>query len=87
MDTIQTAPNATAAAIRAVLMDGRATFHDFAAGIGKSEQTIRLYAKRGLPVEYIGRIPMVLIAPAIEWLRNQRQPIDTQPRRPGRPRK
>jgi hypothetical protein len=77
---------ATAAAVRALLVEGRAPLEDFAAGIGKSVQTVRLYVRQGLPVDYIGSTPYIRVVPGLEWLRNRRR-RNLEPRRPGRPKK
>lgn len=74
------------AAIRGDVMEGFATVKDFAAGIKKCERAVWGYLTAGMPVEYIGRTPYVVVKPAIEWLRaNGRRRRNTEPRRVGRP--
>lgn len=75
-----------AATIRAKMMAGRAHIPVFAEGIDVSGRTVFAYIAQGMPVEYVGRTPYVLIDPALEWLRSRRQ-RQTDPRGRGRPRK
>jgi len=82
----ETPSSAVAAAIRAALLDGRAPLTEFAKGINKSDRTVSGYVAQGMPVEYVGKTPYVVIEPAIAWLRNQRK-RDLSPRGRGRPRK
>jgi hypothetical protein len=82
----QTDRAAPAAVVRAKLMEGRSSLPDFAAGIGKSEQAVRIYARQGMPIERVGQTPYVPIEPALAWLRDRgKRNASPPPRRPGRP--
>ena len=72
------------AAIRAQLMNGRASLQDFAAAIDKSPRTVHAYIAQGMPVEYVGKTPYPVVADAIAWLRSRRQ-RNALPRGRGRP--
>jgi hypothetical protein len=74
-------------AVRTELMDGRAGVQDFAQGINKSPRSVWAYIAQGMPVEYIGRTPFVVVKPAIEWLRKRKVSRLAAPRGRGRPRK
>ena len=74
------------AAIRAKMLDGRAYVPVFAKAIDKTERTVFSYIAAGMPTEYIGRTPCVVVDPALEWLRSRRQ-RQTEPRGRGRPRR
>jgi hypothetical protein len=71
-------------AIRERLMEDLAPVALFAEAAGKCERTIYSYIVQGMPAEYIGRTPYVVVSRAIPWLRNRRQ-RDLEPRRKGRP--
>ena len=73
-------------AIRARMLEGLAEVEPFAEAIGKTPRTVYSYISMGMPTEYIGRTPYVVIGPAREWLRTRRQ-RQTEPRGRGRPRK
>jgi hypothetical protein len=70
--------------IRAKVMEGRAPTGDFAAGIGKSKRAVDGYIAEGMPTEWIGRDPYVIIDPALEWLRNRKKRL-APPKGRGRP--
>jgi hypothetical protein len=74
------------AAIRAQLMDGRASLQDFAAAINKSTRTVHTYIAQGMPTEYVGKTPYPVVEEAIKWLRARRR-RNPSPRRRGRPEK
>lgn len=83
--TSSVSPSA-ADAIRAKMMEGRARISDFAAAVGVSGRTIFSWISQGLPTEYIGRTPYVVVDPGLEWLRSRRK-RQVEPRGRGRPRK
>lgn len=86
-EIIQTADPAVTD-IRDRLYKGRAALAVFAEAMGCSERTISSYIQQGLPVEYIGRKPLIVIEQAVEWLRNRRRKdAMPPPRGRGRPRK
>jgi hypothetical protein len=89
MSFTETEPNASPAvqAIRDELMKDLASVPNFAQASHKSERTIFSYIAQGMPVEYIGRTPFVVIRPAIEWLRKRKVSRLEAPRGRGRPRK
>jgi hypothetical protein len=72
--------------IRTALMQGLASVPEFALATGRCERTIWTYLGQGMPVEYVGRTPFVVITPAIEWLR-RRKIRPPAPRGRGRPAK
>jgi hypothetical protein len=79
-------PSILVEAIRAKLLDGLAEVDPFAEAIGKTPRTIYSYIALGMPTEYIGRTPYVVIEPAREWLRSRRRRF-LEPRGRGRPKK
>jgi hypothetical protein len=90
MSFLQTHNDASSPQVRGIrdqLMAGRASVPIFAEGIGKSDRTVWSYIAQGMPVEYIGRTPVVVVTPAIAWLRNRKTRGVQGPRPRGRPRK
>ncbi len=87
--TPDTAPLSVVADIRARAMQGLASIPCFAEAIGKSVRTTYFYISQGMPIEYIGRTPMVVVEPAIRWLRGRPsgRRKNPAPRPVGRPRK
>ena len=81
------AASAAVRAIRAKMLDGRAEIPIFAKAIRKSSRQVQNYVARGMPVEYIGRTPLVVVDHALDWLLSQKQRTDQRPRGRGRPRK
>ena len=81
-----TSDDAAAVAIRAKMLEGRAHVQVFAKAIDKTERTVFSYIAAGMPTEYIGRTPCIVVDPALEWLRSRRR-RQTDPRGRGRPRK
>lgn len=79
-------PPPVVAQIREKLMDGRSPIASFAEAIEKGPRTVASYIAQGMPVEYIGRTPYVLVDEALEWLRSRRK-RSVEPRRRGRPRR
>ena len=76
-------------AVRQRAMDGLATFKDFADGLppnGRTERTIYNYVSKGMPCIWLGRMPSIIVDPAIEWLRTREEEMP-EPRGRGRPRK
>jgi hypothetical protein len=70
--------NALAQAIRTKLLEGRVTVDTFAQAVDRTPRTIFNYIAEGMPADHIGSTPMVIVEPAIAWLRNRRkQAADT----------
>jgi hypothetical protein len=85
-DSITLAEQNAVEAIRAKMLGGRAHVPVFAKAIERTERTVYSYIAAGMPTEYIGRTPYVVVDPALEWLRSRRR-RQTEPRGRGRPRK
>ncbi len=84
MDDNSKQPNELAQVIRAKLMEGRALVPDFALGIRKSPRAVSDYIAKGMPTEWVGNTPYVVVDPALEWLRNRRKRL-SPPQGRGRP--
>src|SRR5689334_3712289 len=80
------------ASIRAVLFRDLASIPAFARANGKCERTVHNWVRRGLPIEYRGQTPYVVVSKAPAFLNRLGQGAmigapDIPPRRRGRPRK
>ena len=73
IDNAKTPLTDVAKAIRDKLLEGRAEVAPFAAATGKSERTIHSYIRAGMPTDWLGRKPLAIVEPAIEWLRNRKK--------------
>jgi hypothetical protein len=87
MSDTQQNPSSAITAVRAAMLDGLATFADFAAAVGKSSRTIqRLAAQKKLPIVKFGREPYVVVSRAREILMAELR-TGHEPVRRGRPTK